>query len=161
MRNVFAIATICAMFAYGPAGAAPSKDVIKADTKQTFDPVAASVLDEMGPDGRYAYIKPDEREKVEANLAEMGKLFDQYGSVDAMDKATKVRLFNDQETVNAILTLRDRDRLICERGAPTGSRIVSTSCHTYGELEAAQQASRKFMDERLNTPCNAPSCTGR
>ena len=161
MKGTFSIAMFCALLAFGGANAAPSKDVIKADTKETFTPLAASVQSEMGPDGRYAYIKPDERVKVEAGLAEMGKLFEQYESVDAMDKATKVRLFNDQETINAILTLRDRDRLICERGAPTGSRIVSTSCHTYGELEAAQQASRKFMDERLNTPCNAPSCTGR
>jgi hypothetical protein len=160
MKKAFAIPMFCAMLAAGTAHADKSKGVIKADTREAFAPVAAEVLKEMSPDGRYAYIKADERAKVEANLADMGKLFEQHESVDAMDKAMKVQLFNDQEVVNSILTLRDRDRLICERGAPTGSRIVTTTCHTYGELQAAQQASRKFMDERLNTPCNAPSCTG-
>jgi len=160
MKNAFAIPVLCAMLAFGVAHAGKSNDVIKADTREAFAPVAAEVLKEMNPDGRYAYVKADERAKVEASLADMSKLFEQHDSVDAMDKATKVQLFNDQEVVNSILTLRDRDRLICERGAPTGSRIVTTTCHTYGELQGAQQASRKFMDERLNTPCNAPSCTG-
>jgi hypothetical protein len=160
MKNAFAIPVLWAMLAVGVAHADKSKDIVKADTREAFAPVAAEVLKEMNPDGRYAYVKPDEREKVEASLADMSKLFEQHESVEAMDKAAKVQLFNDQETVNSILTLRDRDRLICERGAPTGSRIVTTTCHTYGELQAAQQASRKFMDERLNTPCNAPSCTG-
>lgn len=160
MKNRFVFALIAALLAAGAAHAA-NKDSVKADTKEAFDKVAADVRAQMSPDGRYAYIKPDERDKVDASLTEMSKLFDANGSVDKMDKDTKVRLFNEQETVNAILTLRDRDRLICERGAQPGTRIVSTSCHTYGDLEAARQASEKFMNERAVTPCNAPSCVGK
>ncbi|HEY7086055.1 MAG TPA: hypothetical protein VH519_14695 [Hyphomicrobiaceae bacterium] len=159
MKTAFALALVALIFA-GAAGAA-DKNVVKADTKEAFDKVAAGVRADMGPDGRYAYIKPDEREKVDASLAEMEKLFEANGSVDKMDKDTKVKLFNEQETVNAILTLRDKDRLICERGAQPGTRIVSTSCHTYGDLEAQREASAKFMNERPVTPCNAPSCVGK
>jgi len=160
MKTPFALAFVAALTLAGALHAA-DKIVVKADTKEAFDKVAADVRTEMGPDGRYAYVKPDERDKVDASLAEMSKLFDEHGSVDKMDKDTKVKLFNEQETVNAILTLRDRDRLICERGAQPGTRIVSTSCHTYGDLEAAREASAKFMNERPVTPCNAPSCTGK
>lgn len=164
MKSVSAFALTCALtcalFATVTANAA-DKAVVKADTKEAFDTVAAQVRAEMNADGRYAYIKPDERDKVDASLAEMGRLFDTNGSVDKMDKDTKVKLFNAQETVNGILTLRDRDRLICERGAQPGTRIVGTSCHTYGDLEAARQASAKFMNERAVTPCNAPSCLGK
>ena len=160
MKTPFVLALIAALIAAGAARAA-DKDNVKADTKEAFDKVAADVRAQMSPDGRYAYIKPDERDKVDAGLAEMSKLFDANGSVDKMDKATRVKLFNEQETVNAILTLRNRDRLICERGAQPGTRIVSTSCHTYGDLEAARQASEKFMNERAVTPCNAPSCLGK
>jgi len=162
MRLALALAMVCALFASGAAeGAEKTKDVVKAETKEAFESAATDVRKDLGADGRYAYIKPDEREKVEASLAEMQTLFDESGSVERMDKATKVKLFNAQEVVNSILTLRDRDRLICERGVQTGSRIVTTSCHTYGELEAAQQASRKFMDEKIVPPCNAPSCLGK
>ena len=160
MKTPFALALIAALIAAGAARAA-DKDNVKADTKEAFDKVAADVRAQMSPDGRYAYIQPDERDKVDAGLAEMSKQFDATGSVDKMDKATRVKLFNEQETVNAILTLRDRDRLICERGAQPGTRIVGTSCHTYGDLEAARQASEKFMNERAVTPCNAPSCLGK
>ena len=162
MRIALAIAMLFALFAHAAAQAAEkSANLVKADTKEAFEPVAAGVRKEMGADGRYAYIKPEERDRVEASLSEMSALFDANGPVEHMDKATQVKLFNAQEVVNSILTLRDRDRLICERGAKTGSRIVSTSCHTYGELEALQQASRKFMDEKAVPPCNAPGCLGK
>jgi len=162
MRIALAITMVCLVFVLGATGAAEkSKAIVKADTKESFEPVAAYVRKEMAPNGQYGYIKPDEREKVEAGLTEMSKLFDANGSVEQMDKATKVELFNAQEVVNSILTLRDRDRLICERGAQTGSRIVSTSCRSYGDIEAMQQASRKFMEEKAVPPCNAPSCLGK
>ncbi|HVT31653.1 MAG TPA: hypothetical protein VHE32_03350 [Rhodanobacteraceae bacterium] len=139
---------------------AADREVVKADTKAAFDKVAADVRTEMTGDGRYTYVKPDERAKVEAALDEMSRLFEANGSVDRMDKATQVKLFNAQESINAILTLRDRDRLVCERAAQPGSRIVGTTCRRYGDLEAARQSSEKFMNERAVTPCNAPSCTG-
>jgi hypothetical protein len=139
---------------------AADREVVKADTKAAFDKVAADVRTEMTGDGRYAYVKPDERRKVETALDEMSRLFDANDSVEKMDKATRVELFNAQESINAILTLRDSDRLVCERAAQPGSRIVGTTCRRYGDLEAARQASEKFMNERAVTPCNAPSCTG-
>jgi hypothetical protein len=139
---------------------AAEREIVKADTKAAFDRIAGEVRTEMTGDGRYAYVKPDERRKVEAALDEMGRLFDEHQTVAGMDKATRVELFNAQETVNAILTLRDRDRLVCERAAQPGSRIVGTTCRRYGDLEAAREASEKFMNERAATPCNAPSCTG-
>ncbi|MEO6689502.1 MAG: hypothetical protein ABIS07_16780 [Dokdonella sp.] len=162
MNKATMSAMLCAFFAFGAAAAAEKpKEIVKADTREAFEAVAASVRKEMETDGRYAYVKADERTKVEASLAEMDVLFVDNGSVDKMDKATQVKLFNAQEVVNSILTLRDRDRLICERGAPTGSRIVSTNCRTYGSLEAARQDSAKFMQERTASPCNTTVCKGQ
>jgi hypothetical protein len=139
---------------------AADREVVKADTKAAFEKVAADVRAEMTGDGRYAYVRPDERRNVETALDEMSRLFDANDSVEKMDKATRVELFNAQESINAILTLRDSDRLVCERAAQPGSRIVGTTCRRYGDLEAARQSSEKFMNERAVTPCNAPSCTG-
>jgi len=131
-----------------------------AQMQQQLKDLPPDVRKQMENDGRYVYVRPDEREKVETSLTEMGRLFDEHESVAQMDKPTQVKLFNAQENVNAILTLRDRDRLICERGASTGSRIVGTSCRTYGDIEAARQAGNKFMLERAATPC-AANCTGK
>ena len=160
MNGMAAIVMTCALFACGSASPADKpNDAVKADTKEAFAAVAANVRTDMDAGGRYAYIRPHERDKVDAGLAEMTRLFDEHGSVEHMDKATQVRLFNAQETVNAILTLRDRDRLVCERAAQPGSRIVTTNCRTYGDLEAARQSSAKFMNEHTVAPCTATPCT--
>ena len=161
MRRLFNVALLTGIaVATAVHGAEKGKDVVKADTRDAFTAQAAEVRKAMQPDGRYAYVNPDEHAKVDAGLDRMGALFDANGSVAQMDKATQVELFNAQESVNAILTLRDRDRLICERGTTTGSRVVATSCHTYGEIESARQASSKFMLERIAVPC-ANNCTGK
>ncbi|MGH8172500.1 MAG: hypothetical protein ACREPX_05095, partial [Rhodanobacteraceae bacterium] len=61
MKPALTIVMLCALLAFGSALAATkSKDVVKADTREAFAPIAASVIAEMGPEGRYAYIKPDE-----------------------------------------------------------------------------------------------------
>jgi hypothetical protein len=114
----------------------------------------------MEGDGRYAHVKPTERDKVERGLARMQALFDKAGSIDAMGGDDRIALFNAQEAVNAVLELRDRDRLVCERGAVPGSRIVSTTCRTYGEIEAQRDASRKLMQEKVAAPCIAQPCKG-
>lgn len=158
MRIAFSIVMFSAMFAFGAAQAAEKP--VTADTKEAFESVAASVRKNMQADGRYAYVKPDEHEKVEAGLTEISRLFETNESVDRMDEATKVKLFNTQEVVNSILTLRDRDRLICERGATTGSHMIITTCHTYGELEAARAASHKFLIEKQAVPCMSKACGG-
>jgi hypothetical protein len=152
-----AAALILALCVFSPLLAA-EKPVLKADTKETFDAVAADVRTEMAKDGRFGYVHDDERDKVEADLAAMGRLFDANDTVDKMDEPTRVELFNRQESVNAILTLRDRDRLVCERGAQPGTRIVTTNCRRYGDLEAERQASSKFMTDHAITPCNGPQC---
>ncbi|MEP7044553.1 MAG: hypothetical protein ABI843_15915 [Dokdonella sp.] len=160
MKIVQVIALAGALLAAQVAATEKAAAINKADTRESFAAAAADVRKQMDTDGRYAYVRPDEREKVEADLAEMGRLFEQHDAVAQMDKAMQVKLFNAQESVNAILTLRDRDRLICERGAQTGSRIVGTSCRTYGDIEASRQASNKFMLERNATPC-VSNCTGK
>ncbi|HEY6940689.1 hypothetical protein [Dokdonella sp.] len=57
---------------------------VQATTKDAFATVAANVRREMEGDGRYAHVKPTERDKVERGLARMQALFDKTGSIDAM-----------------------------------------------------------------------------
>ena len=67
-------------------------------------------------------------------------MFDQSGGAVAnMKEEQKIALFNAQETVNSILTLRDRDRVICKKEAPVGSHIPRDVVPTYGqEIEARE-----------------------
>ena len=86
----------------------------------------------------------------------MTKLFDEHDTVAAMTQDQKVALFNAQETVNSILTLRNRDRVICQNKPPIGSHIPQTSCHTYAQEVEAHQGAEKMMDD-----WRRPVCVGK
>ncbi|MET0229362.1 MAG: hypothetical protein ABW186_00355 [Rhodanobacteraceae bacterium] len=75
------------------------------------------------------------------------------GSVATMKEDQKIALFNAQETVNSILTLRDRDRVICRKEAPVGSHIPVTSCHSYAQEVEAREGTKKQLDEWGRAPC--------
>jgi hypothetical protein len=135
---------------------------VKADTKEAFETLAASVREDMQSGGKYEYIKPDEAKTVEKNLDAMDKIFQESGTVANMKEDQKIALFNAQEAVNSILTLRDRDRVICKKESPVGSHIPVTTCHTYAQEVEARQGSKKVMDDWGRAQCvgNNPACAG-
>lgn len=129
-----------------------TEEIVKADNQADFSALVVSVQKEMNPGGRYGYVDSQEREHVNAGLTYMQSLFDRYKTVDAMPQDSKIDLFNHQEAVNAILTRRDNDRVVCEKIAPVGSHIQRTTCRTYGLIEQerrdAQNAMQDFKAQR-------------
>lgn len=129
----------------------PNSAVVKADTKENFEAVVAAVHKQMQPGGRWQFVDPSERATIDGNFADMQKLYDQYGSVDKMDSTAKIRLLADQSSINAILTKKDGDRLICESTIPVGSHLPIKTCRTYAEIQAEQrqaQESLRRMDQQ-------------
>lgn len=136
-----------------PAAAIPEengKPVVKADTKDNFAAIVAAIHQQMQPGGRWQYIDRNERATIDGSFADMGKLYDQYGSVDKMDQATKVRLLADQNTVNAILTKKDGDRLICQSEMPVGSHLPVKTCKTYAQIQAEQRGAQQALQNLDN-----------
>jgi hypothetical protein len=133
---------------------------LNADTQEKFQAVAEGVREEMQPGGRYEYVKPKERATIEQAFAEMDALFTASGGVEHMKQDDKVKLFNDQEVVNSILTRRDKDRVICDDAPKLGSHVRSTGCHTYGKEEDARRGSKDQMDEWTRRGCAVAGCVG-
>ena len=159
--KIIATLAFCAALSTGFSGIAVAKEhyhenSVKADTKDVFDQLADNVRREMAPGGKYEFIKPDEKPKVDKALDDMTKLFNEHDTVTAMTQDQKVALFNAQETVNSILTLRNRDRVICQNKPPLGSHIPQTSCHTYEQEVQAHQGAQKMMDD-----WGRPLCVGK
>jgi hypothetical protein len=127
------------------------KPVVKADSKDNFEAVVAAIRQQMQPGGRWQYIDKKERAIVDGSFADMGKLYDQFGSVDKMDQNAKLRLLADQSTVNAILTRKDGDRLICETVRPVGSHLPVKTCKTYAQIQAEQHGAQEFMHRHAFT----------
>lgn len=108
---------------------------VKADTKDQFVAVSDHVREQMAPGGRFEFVNTQERATVDTDLTQMQSLFDKFVTVDAMDAASKIQLYNDQSEVNAILTRRDGDREICDQEKSTGSNIPKTVCRKYSDIE--------------------------
>ena len=160
--------TICLFALLGLAASASAEENYReknfnAESREKFEAVAADVRKEMEPGGRYQYVRPDERRKVDQKLGEMGALFEQSPSAADMSESSKIALYNAQEVVNSILTRRDGDRVICSKTAPVGSHIPVVSCHTYAQEEQARRGTRDELDKwtrRGCLTCGSGSLTG-
>ena len=120
---------------------------VAADTPAKFAQTIDDIHHEMSLGGRYEFIRPDEKAKVESDLNSMATLLQRSGSVDRMTQMQKVQLFNTQEHLNGILIHTDRNRLICEHRPPTGTSIPRTTCQTFGEVERSRRATNKSLQE--------------
>ena len=128
-----------------------NQPVVKADTKENFEAVVAAIHKQMQLGARWQYIDSSERATIDNSFADMGKLYDRFGSVAKMDQAAKVRLLADQSTVNAILTKKDGDRLICQSTIPVGSHLPIKTCKTYAQIQTDQRGAQEFLRERSAT----------
>jgi hypothetical protein len=158
-RTVLAAALVACVLALSTAAiAADGNDGrVKADTAPAFAAAAAGVRADMAVGGRYEFIRPDDKARVNADLDAIAALLTKAGSVAAMSQADKVQLFNTQEQLNGILTHSDRDRLVCEHRPPMGSNIAVTSCKTVAELEKMRRDSQKMA---LDQTSNGWKCNG-
>lgn len=129
------------------------KPVVKADSKENFEAVVAAIHKQMEAGGRWQFINATERSTIDGNFADMQKLYDQYGSVDKMDTDAKVRLLADQSSVNAILTQKDGDRLICQTELPVGSHLPVKTCKTYAQMQMEQRGAQQLLH---NIGANSP-----
>ena len=149
-RGLLGMALALAIVSSSAVAAEPAKATIKADNKAAFDAVAAAVRQQLDPGGRWEYTSKLEKEQVNQRLDDMQMLFDQFGTVEKMNDATKARLFNDQEAVNEILTKRDDLHMVCTEETPTGSHIPKRICRTYGDIRREQDNARWGLDTLQN-----------
>jgi len=112
-----------------------------------FDAFAATLRGEMEPNGRFEWVTDEERTKVLKALDEMDRILEGHESVAELRETDKVALINAQGVANAILTKRDKDRVICERRVIVGSHFPQSVCETYGEKMTRTAEARKRVRE--------------
>ena len=133
--------------AAGAVHASDSEVVVKAEDKEDFTAMVAAVHKLMEGGGRYEFVTAEERSTIDKRFSDMQSLFDKFDTTAKMDKDAKLKLMNDQEEINGILSKRDGNRKVCEHAAPTGSLLPKTTCRTYGEIEKARKDSQKLMQD--------------
>jgi hypothetical protein len=158
MRVLLSLLLLCVVpcaFAATQPGAEPFISEAKLQPSE-FDAFAAELRSEMDPPGRFEWVKEDERIKVLKALDEMGRILEGHASVAELRETDKVALINAQEVANAILTKRDKERLICERRKIVGSQMPQSVCETYGEkMMRTADAKKRYREmEQVILPKN-------
>ena len=148
---IVALAALPAFCAADSKGTAKEKPVV-AQTLADFEIQSAAVREGMQPGGVYSYINDGDKHRVEQRLDEMHQLLQQHSTQAELSKADRIALFNTQEDLNAVLLQNDNNRLECESGAHTGSRIHVTTCKTHGELMERQRRDQDSWNDRLRQP---------
>ncbi|WP_337245852.1 hypothetical protein [Luteimonas sp. gir] len=114
-----------------------------------FERQRAAVLADLSGGEAYAEISPSDKQTVVSLLDRMQGVIEKTSSVDALHETERVRLFNDQEQVNTILTRAKADsRLVCRRETPIGSRLPQTNCMTVAERRRATETSQERLRSR-------------
>ncbi len=135
----------------GSKSAANEKPVV-AQTLADFETQSTAVRDGMQPGGVYSYINEGDKRRVEDRLDQMHRLLQEHSTQSELSQGDRIALFNSQEELNALLLQNDNNRLECESGAHTGSRIHVTSCKTHGELMERQRRDQNALGDLLRQP---------
>lgn len=116
----------------------------------------AQIEAELAPGKTYAGLNSTKKKEVREVLSRMDATLAGHASSDDLEKKQRVRLFNDQERLNALLgTKTDDDRMICRREHKVGSNRPVTVCRTMAERKADAANSSDEM-QRLQRTTNFP-----
>lgn len=109
-------------------------------TNQTFEAQRAALISELERGERYREIAPMDRRAVMESLQRMASWLESAGSIHQMTEAEKVRLFNEQEKINVLLTAAAADsRIVCTRESRVGTRMQSSNCYTVAERQRRRE----------------------
>ena len=104
----------------------------------------AQIESDLADGKTYAEISSGDRAKVRESLSRITGELEGVESIDALSDEAKVRVFNEQEQINQILTVAEADsRLVCSSEMKTGSRRKTTTC-----LTVAERNRRREIDQR-------------
>ncbi|QBB71933.1 hypothetical protein ELE36_17065 [Pseudolysobacter antarcticus] len=151
MVGVLVVSISFAAFGKDDASKAPA-------VKATTDPVefkaqSETLQKQMEAGGRYEFVKPDEHERINADLQKIQGLLERQAAGSTLSREDIAAQLTAQNEINAIFAKRDGDRLVCERTTPIGSHLPQTTCVTFSEKQHQNQLSSDFMrDQQKRSP---------
>jgi hypothetical protein len=128
----------------------PVKPDLDKQNVENFDMQAARVRQDMDKGGRYEHIKEEDRARVEEGLTYMHDLIAASGSVGAMKEDDRIKLFNRQERINALLTHAENNRVICEKSIQPGTMFRLTTCKSVAERAQREQDAKNTLEAAQN-----------
>jgi hypothetical protein len=135
------------------ARASDSAPTLAASDYSGFHAQALVIRRDLAGGKLYSELDPRQRDEVLAALDRIDTALAAKGNIDAMPEEAKLRVFNDQELVNATLTKgREDSRLLCTRETPVGSHRPVVSCETVAERRRLRDRSQDTMRTLQRAP---------
>jgi hypothetical protein len=133
--------------------ASDSKPNLSANDYAGFQAQSQVIRRDLNEGKLYSELDQKQRGEVTAALDRIDVALQSHGNVAALPEETKLRVFNDQELVNTILTKgRDDSRLLCTRETPVGSHRPVNSCKTVAERRRDRERSQDTMRDLQRAP---------
>lgn len=141
IRNtIIALVIACASFAV-------FAETTKLSAIEQFHNQKATILQDLKDDTVYREISYHDAKIVRDALDRMTALLEGHGDVAEMSPDDQVRLFNEQDLVNTVLTMAENDsRTVCRRRGQLGTNFKTTTCETIKERRERQEADRRAID---------------
>ncbi len=116
------------------------------DLNQSFEGQRAAIAKALADGETYSEIAAEDLLTVRNSLEHISRLLDGAQRVDQLRPEVKVRVFNEQERVNNLLSRAHADsRMICRRQMATGSNMRTNICMTVAQRRKARDSAVDFM----------------
>lgn len=151
MKNIISAAAVAFTLAFSPLALAKlqsgSEEHLslgserESITAETFAERRHQLVNEIETGDTYAEIDSMQKVEVMQSLDRIGTWLESAGSIDAMSEEQRIRVFNEQEKINTMLTGVAADsRQVCTREATVGTRMRQTTCFTVAERRRRREA---------------------
>lgn len=111
-----------------------------------FEAQASAIHKDLADGTTYSELSDAQRVDVNAALERIGTALSSHGGIAALPEAARLRVFNDQELVNTILTKgREDSRMMCDRETPIGSHRPHVICKTVAERRRDRERSQDAL----------------
>jgi len=120
------------------------------NVESPFQEQRQQILADLATGEKYSEISQQEQRDVRSALDRIAQQIDAVGSVGALNDDQRLRVFNDQEVVNTILTRAGEDsRIVCKREKSVSTRLSSTQCLTVAQRRKLREDAQEQMRKSL------------
>lgn len=120
------------------------------DVKSPFQEQRARILEDLAAGKKYSEISSREQRDVRDALDRIARQIDSLDSINALSEEQRLRVFNDQELINTILTrASDDSRVVCQREKSVSTRIASAQCLTVAQRRKLREEAQDQMRKSL------------
>jgi hypothetical protein len=108
---------------------------------------------QLARDGVYGPLKRGDLDRIEAARDSIDVLLEGHDSIQELTPEAGHALHQAQEVIRITLRKEDRNRIVCQRGVQTGTRLGSTECLTVAQREQRAAAAKEGVDKVQRNIC--------